>query len=219
MSIFLFARRSLLVAANLMVSAVLLVSLSRNAGADEITYYIVDYPANEITESGSGTDTISGTIITDGTIGPLSAANIVGGTFSFTFPGGNLSGPASFGSPTGLQATPTDLILNPGADSSFSVSTNTYPTGAEAVYGNNPGDALYYGFVGVGDGLFYLFNQTPLLTDPGSIAASSSWVIATVPEPASLVLFFAAVLGVGVVYLGRRWIRLVTPPSERWLLS
>ena len=66
--------RFALAAAHLVLSAVLLAFVS-NAGASEITYNIVDYPANEADVWG-GNDTISGTIVTDGSMGPLSATNI-----------------------------------------------------------------------------------------------------------------------------------------------
>ena len=132
----------------LLFSFVLLACVS-NAGASNISYNIVDYPANEA-DAFSGTDTISGTIITDGTIGPLSTADIIGGSFSFTGAYGNLSGPAWFGNPVGLQATPTQLLLDPGAESSFSIGTTEFNSqinslGADAVYVNYPGSGQYYG--------------------------------------------------------------------------
>ena len=62
-----------------------------------------------------GTDTISGTIVTDGTLRALSAADIIGGTFSFTNPQGDVyAGPALFNGAV-LEATPTQLLLDPGA--------------------------------------------------------------------------------------------------------
>jgi hypothetical protein len=195
----------------LFVSIVLIASLS-NAKADDITYNIVDYPANEADEV-SGTDTISGTIITDGTMGPLSAANIVGGSFSFTGAFDSLSGPASFGDPVGLEATPTQLLLDPDAESSFSIGTTKWNSainflGAGVVYENYPGGGQYYGSIAGTNGdfeaIFAYFNSVPVPTEQGSIGANSSWVIATVPEPASLTLFCSALLGLGAVYLRRR---------------
>ena len=145
MSTFRSHRPPVLAAAYLMLSAVLLASVS-NAGANDITYKIVDYPANEA-DAFSGTDTISGTIITDGTIGLLSVANIISGDLSFTDPEGDLfTGPASFGDTVGLQATPTQLVLDPGIDSIFSISNFSINTGAAAqvVYENNPGNGQCY---------------------------------------------------------------------------
>ena len=55
------------------------------AKAGELTYNIVDYPVYE-TDNSSGTDTISGTIITDGKIGNLSQSDILGGSFTFYNP-------------------------------------------------------------------------------------------------------------------------------------
>ena len=147
-----------------------------NAGAQDITYNIVDYPANE--GSGTGTDMIFGTITTDGTIGPLTAANIIGGSFSFADVEGDLiSGPASFGAPVGLEATPTQLLLAPEVDSSFWISTTQAgpPLGAGITYGNYPGDGVYYGGVypNGSTAVLYPFLSSPVPTDPGSIARKS----------------------------------------------
>ncbi len=181
------------------------------ASANTITYNIVDYPVNEGVSTGSGTDTISGTIITDGTLGPLSAADIISGTLSFTDPQDDpyYAGPALFGTPVDLEATPTQLLLDPGADSYLSIYSLQAVGGstltADAVYGNNPGDGYYYGEVEFNSGSLggagYLFESYPVPTSPGSIGANSSWVIATVPEPTSLALFSLAILGIGIVYL------------------
>ena len=177
------------------------------ARADDITYNIVDYPANESDQTSAGTDTISGTIITDGTIGPLSTANIIGGTFSFTGPYGTLTGPVTVFDPIGLQATPTQLLLSPGSDSHVDISTTesnlptTYPPAvqgllgmADVEYQNYPGDSTYGGSVAADlppPSLWFgaLFRSSPVPTTPGSIGANSSWVVATVPEPSTFVLF------------------------------
>ena len=54
------------------------------AWAGNITYNLVDYPVNEADMINGGTDTISGTIITDGTLGYLttngSISQIIGGS-------------------------------------------------------------------------------------------------------------------------------------------
>ena len=179
------------------LSALLLARVS-NAGAQDITYNIVDYPTNEADGWGCGTDTISGTIITDGTIGPLSTANIVGGSFSFVGANGSLSGPAWFSGTVGLEATPTQLILDPGSDSSFSIGTaellaTSNSLGADAVYENYVRDGQYYGsLVADNEGfqtVLGYFDSAPVPTEQGSIGESSSWVIATVPEPDSLFAF------------------------------
>ena len=202
-------RRSALAVASLLFS-VLLVGAASNAGASYITYNIVDYPTNET--DGPLVDLISGTIITDGTIGPLSSANIVGGTFSFTDSEGDLiTGPATFVDPIDLQATPTQLLLCPGVDSCFGISASEAnpPWGVGVTYENFPGDGLYYGGIyPIGGAIvLYPFMSAPVSADPGSIGANSDWVIAAVPEPTSRALLCSALLGLGVAYLRWRWIR------------
>ena len=53
------------------------------------------------------------------------------------------------------------------------------------------------------------FNVAPLNTppdEPGSIACNNPWIIATaVPEPGTFLLLVSALVGLGVVYLRRRW--------------
>ncbi len=204
-------RHRALALARLVLSAVLLASTS-NARAGDTTYNIVDYPANEI-DGSSGTDTISGTIITDGKIGLLSAADLIGGTFSFTAAKGSAIGPASFDSPVGLEATSAQLLLEPRADSTFSISTSVQLNPnqeyeAQAGYKNDPAGGVYDG------SLVCSYYDPPLVvplasfgkgnvpTTPGSIGANSAWVIATVPEPGTLVLLAAG--AVGLAGYGRR---------------
>ena len=67
-----------------LIVSIAVAAVVSNATASDVTYNIVDYPANE------GTNTISGTIITNGTIGSLAAANIIGGTFSISEGDGEL---------------------------------------------------------------------------------------------------------------------------------
>jgi len=71
-------QRSSFVVACLLFSAVLLASVS-NATARTFTYNIVDYPGYETDQTTGGTDTISGTIVTDVNNGPLTYSDIVGG--------------------------------------------------------------------------------------------------------------------------------------------
>jgi hypothetical protein len=201
----------------LMAAALLafLLAAVPDAGAGDITYIIVDYSADEI-DPTSSTLTVAGTIITDGTIGPLSAANIIGGTFSLSSPHFDVAGSASFTAPIGLEATPTELLLDVGVDSSFSISTvitgqdgiaTTY-NAAGVTYENTPGGGLYRGSGSLGFGSMVMllpgFYLSPVPTTPGSIGANPNWIIAAVPQPASLMLLCSALLGLGVVYLRRR---------------
>ena len=61
------------------------------------------------------------------------------------------------------------------------------------------------------------FDSAPVPTGPGSIGASSSWVIASVPEPASLALLFPAMLVLAVVYFRRCWIHRVYRSREAFV--
>jgi hypothetical protein len=79
MSLFSSSRRSVFVIAPLLAAAVLM-SAAINARAENITYTIVDYPDNQADTINAGTDSVIGTIITDGTLGTLNASNIVGGS-------------------------------------------------------------------------------------------------------------------------------------------
>ena len=85
MSTSLSPRRYALAVAHLLFSAVLLASVS-NAWAGNITYNIVNYPAYETDSTTDDIDTITGTIVTDGAIGPLAISDIVGGSFTLTNP-------------------------------------------------------------------------------------------------------------------------------------
>ena len=197
----------------LVLSVVLLASTS-NARAGDITYNIVDYPANEI-DASSGTDTISGTIITDGTKGWLSLKNIIGGTFSFTAAQGSAIGPAKFGSPVGLEATSTQLLLESRVDSSFSISTSyqlnpNQEYEAQVGYNNIPAGGIYNGSLASSyyDPPLALtiseFGKDTVPTVPGSIGANSPWIIATVPEPSTFVFLVVGGVGIGGY---RCWVR------------
>jgi hypothetical protein len=196
----------------LLLSIALLAPVS-NAAATNIAYNIVDYPLNEGVVSGTGADRISGTIITDGAIGPITATDIVGGTFTFTDPAGKvITGTATFGSPIHLQATATQLLLS--SSFSFSISAQQRPPGttdeidtASVQYTNDSSGGMYYGDLAADTPVHVVessFNATPVSTSPGSIGARPDWVIAAVPEPSSITILCAAVLALGILRLRRR---------------
>jgi hypothetical protein len=203
--------------------AVVLVASVTNASAQDITYDIVATQATD--EVNMGQDTIYGTIITDGNMGTLTTADIVGGSFSIqnsilgacTAPLVNNGGIIG-----GLDATPTSLTL-------------AYPSPSNPLigvqYGNAPDQPdgtdvymyiqrQYLPGEGVSEQWFaghsywpshttiiqenYIIGFLPLNAGP---PATDPWIIATaqpVPEPATLTLLASALSGLGVVYLRRR---------------
>jgi hypothetical protein len=213
-------RRSVLAASHLLFSAVLLASVS--AARADIIYNIVDYPANEADEFIPGTDTISGTIITDGVIGPITQSDIVGGILTITYPTGSASvtyiggveGDATCNGP--LTATLTQLSLPSGSgfgiDGFSSVDNQPYVeyfhdfeyTGDNFIAGN-----VTYPYPSVVEIAAFSSGET-LSTGAGSFGGPNPWIIANdgqavpTPEPATLMLLVSALLGLaGAVYLRR----------------
>ena len=109
------SRYALAVAA-LLFAAVLLASGTTARAADGILQHR-RLPVNEADEVTSGTDTISGTIITDGTLGPLSLSNILGGELTLQNFTGAWTAPLSSrfclvnNSANTFTATSTELLL------------------------------------------------------------------------------------------------------------
>jgi hypothetical protein len=106
-----------------------------------------------------------------------------------------------------LEATPTQLLLDPGVDSSFSIGTTyvyydgeaTGAMSAQVVYENDPGSGQYYSRAGGSFGTmmfaFPSFDSSLVPTTQGSIGANASWVVATVPEPSTFVFFCIGAVG------------------------
>ncbi|MGA2255709.1 MAG: PEP-CTERM sorting domain-containing protein [Thermoguttaceae bacterium] len=220
MTAYLSRRCSAIAAAHLLFWAVILASVS-NAWASDITYNIIDYPANEADLYNGGNDTIFGTITTDGSLGVLTSQNIVSESISLY---NSMNGTTYFETPTNtsfsfslgqLSATLSQLLLSNGGDCQFSSS----PSGIEAfrpqlsvVYDN--GYDSQFQFRGeVTSGVPEVPPPPPVAgflaanpaDTPGSIGSGgSNWIIATVPEPASLTLLCMTLLGLGVVYRRRQ---------------
>jgi len=188
---------------------VLALSFGVSANARATTYNFADYPANQHDEIHSGIDTISGTIVTDGTMGTWydPSLHILGGSLTFNSPVGSftcpLDGQCWYSDYPTILATPTQLlvptgyVIDLGAQSSaFDMQLSYYHSDLYGTY--------YCGQVR--DSSFTVlawFGNFPLTSDPGSIAANESWVIATaVPEPSTF-----ALLGIGAIGLLVWWRR------------
>ena len=190
--------------------------------AGNITYDIANYPINQANYYVGGTDVLSGTIVTDGSMGTLSAADIVGGSYTITDPGVGLENGNTYTqlflppSPytfqfvlTDFTASPTELTLPSGGlfEHFFSGPQNPPLTLTGYLkYGNNfQGGNTFYECGNPSSAGFFTSNITEAA--PGSIADDNPWIIATVapvPEPASSVpvvaaaVFFALCAAVGL---------------------
>jgi len=161
----------------------LLLALPRTTRAGQITYDIQNYPADQ---SGH---TVSGTITTDGTIGPLAVADITSWvvTFdnTFTF---RSTDQGSFTVVEGaVQATPTSITLsNPSAGVNALELDITPPQGGQIAYQRGPqvpGGTPYYHAFELDQLLWLTFNPTLGGPDPWILAVASASVV---PEPSSL---------------------------------
>ena len=215
-------KRSAVCSIQLLFAAVLLTSVS-TARAENITYNLVDYPADEADGINGGTDTISGTIITDGTLGYLTTngpvSQIIGGSLTFAAPGVTTEGQLAFDYETvytpgsALYATPTQLIVGMATVLTLEYQTTSGP-GTDSYLTYNADSYYYAGRIETGgSGLLASFFASP----PVNIVTASypyqwnnsvninGWVIATaVPEPGTLALLCSGLLGLAVVYLRRR---------------
>jgi hypothetical protein len=198
----------------ILTAATLFMAFVSYARAQTITYKFVDYPVNEVDLYNAGYDRISGTIITDGTLGSLSRANIVGGTLNIDYPVGSCFSNLATSIRDGgtfldtMVATPAELTVygSSASYSQFFLSVTSYqgPAAASITIGYSAG--YYWG----GDPFYSCEVLGPSMmtrpagfravvppAQPGSIAASYPWVVATVvPEPTTLVL-----LGIGAAVL------------------
>jgi hypothetical protein len=194
----------------LAASIVLLTFVSFAHG--NITYNIVDYPVNQtdLNSQSYHQDHISGTLITDGTMGVYAdkSPHFLGGSLTFSGPNGVYSVPLSpffiTASAPGFVASPTQLTLPTGSSAGFYGSDSSSLIEIWLAYSRDPSPmgTQYFGNDAFnGSNLDGFGLGVPV----GGIAASDPWVLATVaPEPGTLALLCAALLAVGAVYLRQR---------------
>ena len=149
-----------------------------------ITYKIANYPVDQTDVVHGGTVTVSGTIETDGTLGTLTAANIVAASLNINSTSGtNIAWQFEYGSP-GLQATSTQLLLPDGG--AFYIAGNTSYPHVDIYYANDyfGVSSTYEGGSNGPDGVNYAEfggSQNPIIQGgAGSILANNPWIIASV---------------------------------------
>jgi len=187
-----------------LVAIVFLVASVRNpfiANAS-IVYDFVNYPVDQADSYNPGTDTISGTIITNGAIGvQTDSSNFVGGTLTITTPIGTYSTSSLdfFASSTAsfCELTSTQILVPQGYD--FRINFNTADngfSGGTLVYNRRPTETDYFAVLTEppAPGIPAAGWASPTSNVPGSIGSSDPWVVATaasssVPEPSTLIVW------------------------------
>lgn len=186
---------------------VLFVTIVGQVSAGTITYAIVNYAADQ---NGA---TVSGSITTDGTIGTLSASDILSwnwtitqGTSAYTLSSSDLGTAVSLNnavaSETNItlslpsQGQPTNYFALVGSDSGMS---------GDLEYDHYPGDNVYVGSTNTGTAFL---NTNPVLN------GAEPWIVANaaVPEPSTLTMIGIAA---GSMLLFRRRIISSSPARQR----
>ena len=178
-------RRPLLLA---ILSVFLSLGPTQVGRAGDITYNIQSY------DSLQNGFTLSGTITTDGTLGVLASSDIASWTFTITkgsFSSTmNSTDPGTLVALSNLTATATQILLPPPSSATdFNLFELTNTGGEGLVYDQNPQPPGFPYYVGstpgnLGNSFFCWFDSTP----PPPSLGGTTWVIAQVPEPASLTL-------------------------------
>jgi hypothetical protein len=190
------------IALSVVTTIALLVS-ANIAEAGQITYSIQNYPADQ---QGA---ILSGTITTDGTLGRLTAADIVAWTWTITPPSGpslTLSGVTS--SVSLLMATDQQLLLPIGENNA--IPSELFLVGP---VGSSTAQLEYFRpSAGQGDSIYSAANgnlgSAYWITDNPQMGGADPWVIgvvaSSVPEPSGVVLMS---LGISALLFGRNLYR------------
>jgi PEP-CTERM motif len=175
-----------------------------NATASNITYNFVNYPALQNGYS------LTGTIVTDGTIGSLAYSGIVSaslhvtnGTTTYDLP----SASDVYGTTT-LIATATQLLLPPSTGNSFpglSVGSPGYGTPHlqyDYQFHNGNYESDWYCDVDHPTTLTTVWAAQPFASNPFNLHGEPLVIASVVPEPSSLIL--AACGALGLLFAHRR---------------
>jgi hypothetical protein len=189
--------RSILAALAVLTLAILAGGTSARAG--NITYNIVDDPVDQ-----NGYN-LSGTIVTDGTIGELGSYDIISWQFTITGPGGPFSNSNNSTLISGLESTTSGDLIATGIVGFYGPFFGSPEVFWEPMndwyFGSNNGN--------------HLWNAYP----PTGFPATQGWTIATaaaVPEPSSLILAgMACASGVAFGLARKRWTSPVGSPSAK----
>lgn len=200
-----------------LISAHFLATVS-NAKANTFTYSIVDYPSYEADSFTGGTDKISGTIITDSNGGTLTSADILGGYFAIQNP---VNGVVSFPLVpqedfivAGLVASPTALTLTmppvgaPANDLLLEYYSGSSQLNLIYTRWDEPIDDaydLFQGYAQTNPQELLSFSKVAAYPSTLDLGSNASWIVATaIPEPTTVTLLGAGLLGLGFAYLRRR---------------
>jgi hypothetical protein len=180
-----------------LLAAILILAAVSAVRAANITYNIVNYPADQYDEVIPGIDTISGTIITNGTLGAwddsVYPGPIIGGSVTWQGPAGSYTGtifPWDVGTSTstsGIYFTATQIIARPGDALELTAAVPGSPNGLTIFlfydrisppWEFHGGEVVDYdggvmGFAAGGGGISDNWGEE------GSIAANDPWIIAT----------------------------------------
>jgi hypothetical protein len=188
------------------LSFVLAATIAPASRGDPITYSIQNYPS---LQNGY---TLSGEITTDGTIGPLTGANIT--AWSYTITKGTIADHESGPDPSNIAGITGEITASPTRITAASPGTGSGPNilsflrfsagGSALQYERSPGPPLgsdsYFATLSNAHNLAW---ATGVDNPPGLSLGGDPWIIAllTVPEPGPLTLALLGFPGLAAAVL------------------